>query len=214
MSSYDDRSTGWRSQDHYTDTDRDGYDTQSDTAVLERGRGDRAAEPERWRPGWNSGADIGLLLIRVVVGGIFAAHGAQKVFGWWGGPGLDAFAGNLDGLGYHQTDVVSAITAFTELVGGILVVLGLFVPLAGAGLLAVAINAVWIKWGNGLFLDDGGFEAELALGAMAAALILTGPGRASLDNGRVWFRHPVVTGWFFLLIGAAAGVSGWMLFHG
>jgi putative oxidoreductase len=181
--------------------------------VLQRDRDyEPAAEP--WRLGWNSGADLGLLIMRVVLGGIFAAHGAQKVFGWWNGPGLDGFANNVGDLGFNQTDVLAAVIGFTELVGGVLVVLGLFTPLAAAGLLAVAINAVWIKWNNGLFLADDGFEAELALAGLAAGLTLTGPGRIALDNGRVWFRHPVVTGFFFLLLGVAAALVGRILFRG
>jgi len=219
VSTYDDRpsspsTTGHHyGQDYRYDDTADGVTNPSDTTVLERDYGP-AAEPERWRLGWNSGADLGLLIIRVAVGGIFAAHGAQKVFTWWGGPNLDAFATQLSEQGFRQADVLAAATAFTELVGGVLLVLGLFTPLAAAGLVAVAINAIWVKWSHGLFIEAGGFEAELALGAMAAGLTLTGPGRAALDNGRVWFRHPVITGWFFLLVGAAAGVGAWLLFHG
>jgi putative oxidoreductase len=220
VSSYDDRPPGSSMNDPhgrygYRDADPDGLvDNQPDTAVLQRDRdyGEPVAEP--WRLGWNSGADLGLLIMRVVLGGIFAAHGAQKVFGWWNGPGLDGFADNVGDLGFNQTDVLAAVIGFTELVGGVLVVLGLFTPLAAAGLLAVAINAVWIKWGNGLFLADDGFEAELALAGLAAGLTLTGPGRIALDNGRVWFRHPVVTGFFFLLLGVAAALVGRILFRG
>lgn len=220
VSTYDDRPSGSTTSDdygqqyRYRDYDDGGVDNQSDTTMLERERGYGEPVAERWRLGWNSGADLGLLIMRIVVGGTFAAHGAQKVFGWWNGPGLDSFAGNLTGLGYTQTDVLAAATAFTELAGGVLVLLGLFTPLAAAGLVAVAVNAVWAKWGNGLFLADGGYEAELTLGALAAGLTLTGPGRIALDYGRVWFRHPVVTGWFFLLLGAGVGVAARIVFHG
>src|SRR5215207_534188 len=207
MSSYDDRPPGpptgrRRGQDYrYDYLDPERADNQSETAVLDREPGyEDPVAREPWRLRWNAGADLGLLVMRLVVGGTFAAHGAQKVFGWWNGPGLDGFASNVSDLGYRQSDVVSAATGFTELVGGLLVLLGLFTPLAAAGLLAVAINAVWARWGNGLFLVDDGFEYDLALGALAAGLTLAGPGRVALDNGRVWFRHPVVTGWFFLLL--------------
>jgi putative oxidoreductase len=192
---------------------------EHDTAALERDRDYRDRDydetmAEPWRLGWNSGADLGLLVMRVILGGIFAAHGAQKVFGWWGGPGLDTFANNLKDLGFTQTDVLSAAVGFTELVGGVLVILGLFAPLATAGLLAVAVNAVWLRWGHGLFLINGGYEPDLALAGLAAGLTLTGPGRASLDNGRAWFRHPVATGWIFLLLGVAAVVVARIVFHG
>lgn len=221
MSTYDDRtSTGSRAgipydQDYrHGDVGGDAIGNQSDTTVLERDRdyGGQLVEP--WRLRWNSGADFGLLLMRLVAGVIFTAHGAQKIFGWWGGPGLDEFTGNLTRLGFEQTDVLSAVIGFTELVGGILLALGLFTPLAAAGLLAVAINAVWLRWGNGLFLIDDGFEPDLAMAGLAAGLIMTGPGRASLDSGRFWFRHPVATGWIFFLIALAAAVTGRLVFNG
>lgn len=219
MSTYDDRPAGKSSaDDQYSQPHRyrddDDIASQSDTAVLDRERDDDTAAAQRWRLGWNSGADVGLLLMRAACGGIFAALGAQKVFGWWSGPGLDRFASDLNGLGYEQTDILSAAVGFTELVGGVLLLLGLFAPLAAAGLVAVAVNAVWVTWGNGLFLADGGYQAELTLGALAAGLTLTGPGRIALDYGRVWFRHPVVTGWFFLLLGLGAGVVARLVFNG
>ncbi|HEY0641421.1 MAG TPA: DoxX family protein [Pseudonocardiaceae bacterium] len=216
MSSYDDRS----GRAHPYDPDPSTTPNYSDTTVLDRDRDPYAdvdstypattgdgTVVERPRPAWNSGADLGLLLMRVVLGGIFIAHGGQKVFGWFGGPGLDGFAEDLAGMGFTQTDVLAAVTGFTELVGGSLVVLGLFTPLAAAGLLGVMVNAVWVKWNAGLFAADGGFELELALGAMAAALVLAGPGRAALDNGRAWFRHPVVSGLLCLVIGVAAALA-------
>lgn len=215
MSTYDDRPGDTRAQRYgYRDTGYDGLmDNHSETAVIDRERTfDEPAAAPPWRLRWNSGADLGLLILRLAAGCIFAAHGAQKVFGWWGGPGLDEFANNLTDLGFTQTDVLSAATGFTELVGGVLLLLGLFTPLAGAGLVAVAINAAWVKLGNGLFLADGGYEAELALGAIAAGLTMIGAGRISLDNGRFWFRHPVATGWLFLLLGVGAGIAARILF--
>jgi putative oxidoreductase len=174
--------------------------------------GDEQAAP--WRIGWTSGTDIGLLIIRFVLGGIMAAHGAQKVFGWFNGAGLDGFATFLTEQGYRQADALSAAAGFAELVGGLLVVLGVFTPLAAAGLLAVMINAIWLQWDSGLFLKDGGFEFELALAGMAAGLVFAGPGRVALDNGRAWFRHSVAYGWICLLIGAGAGVGIYLFYHG
>lgn len=189
------------------DTDGDGHpDTVTTGATTD-------TVVERRPLGWNSGADLGLLLMRLVVGTIFMAHGAQKVFGWFGGPGLDGFAGDLSDLGYSPADALAALTGFTELVGGALVVLGLFTPLAAAGLLAVMVNAIWTKWNAGLFATEGGFEFELALAALAAGIVLSGAGRVALDNGRVWFRHPVVTGWFCLLLAGGAAVAARLLFH-
>jgi putative oxidoreductase len=184
------------------------------TAALPPPRGfdEEAQRPPRIA--WTSAADLGLLVMRLVLGGIFAAHGAQKVFGWFNGAGLDGFAGFLSEQGYKQADALSAAAGFAELVGGLLVIFGVFTPLAAAGLLSVMINAIWLQWDSGLFVEDGGFELELALAGLAAGLVFTGPGRVALDNGRAWFRHPVVTGWLCLLAGAAAGVAVYVVYHG
>jgi putative oxidoreductase len=219
VSSYDDRTassatTSGARPNEYTDRGDENANSYADTAELNREQTTEVPPAKPWRLGWNSGADLGLLIIRAAVGGIFAAHGAQKVFGWWGGPGLDTFATNLTGMGFRQADVLSAATAFAELVGGVLVVLGLFTPLAAAALLSVAINAVWVRWGGGLFLVNGGYEFELALAAMAAGLTLTGPGRVALDYGRSWFRHPVIFGLLCLMIGVAVAVAVRLVWHG
>lgn len=236
MSEYDDRTAAYRAglsrgpgpgavrgEDYghdypydQSDEQGDGYDDgyTSDTTQLAPPRGFEDEERPPWKIGWNSGADVGLLLMRLVLGTIFAAHGAQKVFGWFGGPGLDGFARSLGEFGFEQTDVLAAAVGFTEVVGGLLVVLGVFTPLAAAGLLGVMINVIWLKWNAGLFVEDGGFELELALAALAAGLVLTGPGRVAMDNGRAWFRHSVATGWVCLLLGAGAAVAVRVLFHG
>lgn len=162
---------------------------------------------------WNAGADLGLLLLRLVLGGIFIAHGGQKVFGWFGGPGLDGFADDLGKMGYSPADMLAAVTGFTELVGGGLVVLGLFTPLAAAGLAGVLSHVILMKWGAGLFAVDGGYELELALAGLAGGLALAGPGRVALDNGRVWYRHPVTTGLLCLLAAGGAAVAVRIMFR-
>lgn len=217
MSSFDDRPRHGQHARDYHYADEDSANSQADTVVLDREEPEPDAEEQAeqpWQPGWNSGADLGLLVMRMVLGTVFVAHGAQKVFGWFGGPGLDGFASQLTGLGFRQPDALSALTGYVELVGGFLIILGLFTPLAAAGLLGVAINAVWVKWAGGLFATVGGFEFELVLAAVAAGLAFTGPGRAALDRGRVWFRHPVAAGWFFLAVGAGAAVAVRLLLHG
>jgi putative oxidoreductase len=205
-----------RSDAHHDDDDDyydDGPGYTGDTAMLAPPRG-FDDEPRPWRLRWNSGVDTGLLLMRLVLGGIFAAHGAQKVFGWFGGPGLDGFASILGQQGFEQTDALSAAVGFTELVGGLMVVLGVFTPFAAAGLLGVMINAIWLNWNAGLFAEDGGFELKLALAGLAAGLVLTGPGRVALDNGRAWFRHSVATGWVCLFLAAGVAVAVRVLYHG
>jgi putative oxidoreductase len=90
----------------------------------------------------------GLLLMRVAIGGIFFAHGTQKLFGWWGGGGLKGTAAWLQGMGFHAPDVMSLLVALGES-GGILFALGLLTPFAALGMasaMVVAIAAVhWPK---------------------------------------------------------------------
>ncbi|WP_189053238.1 DoxX family protein [Longimycelium tulufanense] len=165
----------------------------------------RHAEPSL---GGNAGADLGLLILRLVLGGGFIAHGAQKLFGAFDGPGIDGFARFLANQGFRQTTFLSWATGLTEFVGGILVVLGLFTPLGAAGILGVMISSTVVKWSSGYFLAGPmtGFEFDLILGAAAAALVLAGPGRVAVDNGRAWFRHPLGTGIPLLLVAVAAAV--------
>ncbi|WP_219419103.1 DoxX family protein [Pseudonocardia nigra] len=159
---------------------------------------------------WNRGTDVGLLLLRFAVGGTFFAHGMQKVFGLWGGPGIAGFARYLDGLGFRQSTLLSWVTGITELVAGAFVVLGVLTPLAAAGLFAIMINSVLLKFGNGFFIaSDAGanaIELDVVLGLAAAALTLTGAGRIALDNNRTWNRRPAPWGVLALVVGIAAGV--------
>lgn len=166
------------------------------------------------RTRWNSGADLGLLVLRLVLGGTFLAHGSQKLFGAFGGPGIGGFADALGAYGYRSPDVLSVVTGVTETLGGALVVLGLFTPLAAAGLLGIMVNTIWLKFGNGFFIapnNPDGVELDILLAGLAAGITLTGPGRVALDKGRAWFRHPVASGWVCLLIGIGAGVLVYLL---
>ncbi|CAM05335.1 DoxX family protein [Saccharopolyspora erythraea] len=156
---------------------------------------------------WHAGADLGLLVMRLVLGGIFAAHGAQKLFGALGGPGPEGFAQALTGMGFQQAATLSLVTGGTELGAGALLVLGLFTPLAAAGIVGVMANAVALKFGSGFFASGGGVEFEVTLGAMALGLMFTGPGRVALDYGRVWFRRPLIFGFISLVIAAGASAA-------
>ena len=171
--------------------------------------------PTRRPLAWNGGTDIGLLLLRLGVGGVVFAHGAQKVFGLWGGTGIAGFATNLEGLGYQQATTLSWLTGVTELVAGAFLVLGLLTPLAAAAVLAIMINAVLLKLGNGFFVTgpkgSDAIELSLVLGLGAACLVLTGPGRIALDNGRAWHRRPASWGVLALVIGVAAAVLVYVL---
>ncbi len=187
----------------------------STTSLPAAGSGEVTGAPQRTRrPAWNSGADLGLLVLRLVLGGTFIAHGCQKLFGLFGGPGIGGFAAALAGYGFRAPGVLSVVTGVTELLGGALVVLGLLTPLAAAGLLGIMVNTIILKWSDGFFAGSGGFELDLALAGMATALILSGPGRAALDRNRAWFRHPVVSGWSCLLVGLGVGLVCYLLLRG
>ncbi|HEY2203758.1 MAG TPA: DoxX family protein [Pseudonocardia sp.] len=171
--------------------------------------------PVRRPLAWNGGTDLGLLVLRAGLGAVLVAHGAQKVFGIWGGPGIDGFARLLAGLGYQRSGELSWATGVTELVAGALLVLGLLAPLAAAAVLAIMINAVLLKLGNGFFVTSpagaDAVEFDLLLGASAACLVLTGPGRIALDRGRAWHHRPGSWGGLALVLGVAVGVLVFVL---
>jgi putative oxidoreductase len=171
--------------------------------------------PKRRELTWNPSADLGLLLLRFAVGGVFFAHGMQHVFGLWGGVGMTGLRNALTAFGFRNVNVLAWITALTELVGGAAVVLGLFTPLAAAGLLALLINAVLLKAVNGFFIAGppgaASVELEVVLGLGAAALVLTGAGRIALENGRTWNRRPAPWGVLCLVIGVAAALAVYFL---
>jgi putative oxidoreductase len=171
--------------------------------------------PKRRELTWNPSADLGLLLLRFAIGGVFFAHGMQHVFGLWGGVGMTGLRNALTAFGFRNVNVLAWVTALTELVGGAAVVLGLFTPLAAAGLLALMINAVLLKAVNGFFIAGppgaASVELEVVLGLGAAALVLTGAGRIALENGRTWNRRPAPWGVLFLIIGVAAALAVYFL---
>lgn len=131
--------------------------------------------------------EIGLLLLRVVVGLTLAAHGAQKLFGWFGGHGLDATGQGLEGLGFHPGRRQALMAGLVESGGGLLLALGLATPLASAAVVAVMlVAAVSAHVKQGFFIMGGGYEYNLVLGGAALAVAFTGPGVLSLDELAGW----------------------------
>lgn len=161
--------------------------------------------------------DLGLLVLRVAVGVLALAHGLQKLFGIWGGPGLDGFETFLVDAGFEQANILAPAGAIGEVVAGILLILGLFTPFAAAGLLAVLINA-WcvlqaaepgLQW----FAPDGP-ELEMLLAAMLVAIALTGPGRYAVEGSRRWATRPHLGSFAVLVVGVAGGVCLWIFLNG
>jgi putative oxidoreductase len=133
--------------------------------------------------------DLGLLLLRAGVGVILVAHGLQKAFGWWDGQGLAGFKNSLSDLGYRHADILTYLAGGTQIAAGVLLVLGLLTPLAGAAALAYLINGALAN----IAAQHGGYFAFFLPNANAyqalmivaiAAIILAGPGRYGFDAGR------------------------------
>ncbi|MFG1793348.1 DoxX family protein [Nocardia sp. NPDC049149] len=138
--------------------------------------------------------DAGLLLLRIALGLTMAAHGAQKLFGWFGGGGLDGTGKYFTAKGYPAGEAMAAVAGVTETFGGLALAVGLLTPLAGAAVVGTMLNALAVK-GTGAFFAPKGVEYELLLTAVAAAITLTGPGRYAIDRFVPVFRsHRLVYG--------------------
>ena len=126
--------------------------------------------------------DTGLLVARVIFGGLMAAHGAQKLFGWFGGYGLTAVGGFFESLGFRPGRLFAAAASVSEVASGVLVALGLLGPIGPALMVSVMIvAAVSVHWQHGVFAQSNGIEVPLLYAAFAVALALAGFGAYSLD---------------------------------
>lgn len=139
--------------------------------------------------------DLGILLLRVLFGAAIAAHGAQKIFGWFGGYGLKGTGGFFESLDFRPGVLFAGAAGVGELLGGLLLVLGLLTPLGAAAVLGpmlVAIGSVHLH--NGFFASNNGIEMPFLYGATALSLMFIGSGGYSLDAmlGLTWTAHPLV----------------------
>jgi putative oxidoreductase len=132
-------------------------------------------------------ASLGLLVLRVVVGAIFAAHGAQKIFEFT----IPGTIGSFAGMGVPFAEIAAPVVAFLELVGGILLILGFLTRPVGI-LLAIdmAVALLLVHLPAGLWVSEGGYEFVAVLGVSALALALTGAGRFSIDGAVLRGRAP------------------------
>ena len=190
-------------------------------SATEPAQTDADTDNERQRAVGKRGTQhLGLLVLRVGLGVVLGAHGLQKLFGWWGGSGVTGFKNSLSDVGYQHADILAYVSAGGEIVAGVLLVLGLFTPVAAAGALAFLINGLLATVSAqphshtfSYFLPDG-HEYQITLIVMAVAVILAGPGRYGLDAGRGWAHRPFIGSFVALLAGIAAGVGVWVLLNG
>ncbi|MFF5446235.1 DoxX family protein [Streptomyces sp. NPDC012888] len=125
--------------------------------------------------------DVGLPVLRLVLGAIMFVHGTQKLFRWFDGGGLKGTGMFFSKAGYPAGETMAAIAGLTETFAGLGVILGLVTPLSGAALVGVMINAISVKWAGSLIGTEG-VEFELLIAAAGATLALTGPGRYAVDR--------------------------------
>lgn len=127
-------------------------------------------------------AGYGLAVLRVVVGLTFMAHGAQKLFGWFGGYGLAGVGQWMESIGLAPGYLMALLAGSGEFFGGLALVVGLLVRPAAAVLAVVALVAMFsVHWANGFFITNNGYEYALALLVVNVALLIDGAGKLSLD---------------------------------
>jgi putative oxidoreductase len=153
--------------------------------------------------------DLGLFLIRVVFGLVFAGHGAQKLFGWFGGYGIAGTGGFLESIGFRPGKLFATAAALSEFGGGLLLALGFLGPVGPALLLSVMFVAgITVHRKNAFFVATNGLEHPLIMATAAVGIALTGPGRFSLDAALGDYRllTPGVT-WIILALGLIGAIA-------
>ncbi|MEU9389744.1 DoxX family membrane protein [Streptomyces sp. NPDC048324] len=149
--------------------------------------------------------DVGLLLLRLGAGGVLAAHGAQKLLGWFGGHGIEGTGKFMESVGYTPGRASATAAGLAEAGGGTLLALGLATPAAGAAAAGAMAGAAAVHAPNGFFNQEGGYEYAATLGLAATGLAVTGPGRLSLDHA---LGHTLDRGWMVpAALGATAAVT-------
>jgi putative oxidoreductase len=123
-----------------------------------------------------------LVMLRIVIGVLLIPHGCQKLFGWFHGLGFARFTQIFDNIGYKPGAFWVAVVALTELVGGLMLVFGLFTRFAAAALAIFMLNAIWVTSAKGFFWTQGGSEYSILILAVALVFLVRGAGGCSLDR--------------------------------
>jgi putative oxidoreductase len=151
---------------------------------------------------------LSLLILRVALGLIVAAHGSQKLFGWFGGNGFAKTSGFLASLGFRPAWFWALLGSAGEFGGGLLLALGLLTPLGAAAIFAAMLMAVLkFHWSKGFWGMQGGYEYPLVLGLLSAVLALVGPGSYALDT-LIGFSIAAPLVWIILVLAALVVIIG------
>ncbi len=142
------------------------------------------------------------------MGLLLVGHGSQKLFGLFGGPGLDGAGGFFHSLGFRPGKPMAIVAGASEAGAGALLVLGLLTPLASAAVIGTLVVAGSVHWAGGLWAQNSGYELALLYVAAAVALAFTGPGSYSLD-GAIGLHSLAGVGWgaTAVLVGALSGLA-------
>jgi putative oxidoreductase len=155
--------------------------------------------------------DLALLVARAVLGGSIAAHGAQKLFGWFGGPGIDGAAQLMQSLGFAPGDRYARLASISEIAAGVLIASGAGGPIGPALLVSVmgtAVGSVHLK--KGFWAQNGGYELNVMYALAALLLAVEDHGRISIDGATGLREHArPMFGW--LALAAAAAGAGYAL---
>ena len=156
--------------------------------------------------------DLALLVLRLVVGLLFVGHGAQKLFGVFGGGGLEGTAGMFDNIGLQPGWLHARAAGTAEFLGGALIALGLFTPFAATALIGVMTTAViTVHARNGIWNTNQGYEFNVVLSAAVFALAGIGAGAWSLDNAVGFDLHGAIWAVAALAVGIIGGVGSVIL---
>jgi len=148
-----------------------------------------------------------LLIVRLIIGLALAAHGAQKLFGWFGGHGLKGTGEAFGSMGWRPGPLFALMAGLGEFGGGLLTAIGLLNPIGPALVIVVMLNAIFaVHWKNGFFAMANGVELPLMNAAGALAIAFAGPGAYSLD---AWINFGALSdpGTKWIVIGAAVIVA-------
>jgi putative oxidoreductase len=149
--------------------------------------------------------NVSFLILQLGVGLTFAAHGAQKLFGWWGGPGLANWEGAMRHMGFRPARLFAVTSGLIELGGGLLLAVGFLTPIAAAALVAQAVVIIGqVHWSHGFFNSKSGIEFPLLLGLGAAAVGLAGGSTLSVDGALGIAVDPAIR-LGLIVLGIAAG---------